>query len=102
MYATSARSTAPSTERSSGYDVPPASARAVVDSNILVRGILRRHASAAVRVFDALVAAALEGDADYLVTDDRHDLLPLKVIRVSGYRPVQLVAPGPFVKYVLG
>ena len=35
---------------------------------------------------------------DYLVTDDRRDLLPLKVIRVSGYRPVQVVTPRGFLR----
>jgi len=40
-----------------------------------------------------VVACALEGGADYIVTDDRRDLLPLKVVRVSGHRPVQVVTP---------
>jgi predicted nucleic acid-binding protein len=39
---------------------------------------------------DMVVVCAVEGGADYLVTDDRRDLLPLKVIRMSGYRPVQV------------
>jgi predicted nucleic acid-binding protein len=45
-----------------------------------------------------VVACALEGGADYLVTDDRRDLLPLKVIRMSGYRPVQVVTPRSFLR----
>ena len=45
-----------------------------------------------------VVGCALEGDADYVVTDDRRDLLPLKVLRVAGHRPVQIIAPGPFIK----
>lgn len=45
-----------------------------------------------------VVACALEGEADYLVTDDRRDLLPLKVVRVSGYRPVQVVTPRGFLR----
>jgi putative PIN family toxin of toxin-antitoxin system len=49
-----------------------------------------------------IVACALEGRAEYIVTDDRRDLLPLKVIRVSGYRPVQIVAPTAFLKTVRG
>ena len=49
-----------------------------------------------------IVACALEGDADYIVTDDRRDLLPLKVIRVAGHEPVQIVAPRAFLKSVLG
>ncbi len=142
--------------------------RAVVDTNILVRGILRRRGqSAAVRVFDALVrgdftallsdyildevrktlrepdvralrrltddeidgiaaglravcemvpgtyedldkvprdikdrpvvAAGVEGGARYLVTGDNH-LLSLKVVIVSGYRPLQIVSPGDFMR----
>ena len=49
-----------------------------------------------------VVACALEGGAEYIVTDDRRDLLPLKVIRAAGYRPVQIVAPRAFLKNVLG
>jgi len=45
-----------------------------------------------------VVACALEGGADYLVTDDQRDLLPLKVIRVSGYHPVQVVTPRGFLR----
>lgn len=48
-----------------------------------------------------IVAAALEGAAEYLVTDDG-DLLDVKTIVVAGHRPVQIVAPGPFVKQLLG
>jgi hypothetical protein len=47
-----------------------------------------------------IVAAALEGGADYLVSDDS-ELLGVKMVLVSGYRPVQMIAPGPFVKNVL-
>lgn len=49
-----------------------------------------------------IVACALEGDADYIVTDDRRDLLPLKVIRVAGHKAVQIVAPTAFLKSMLG
>ncbi len=45
-----------------------------------------------------IVACALESTADYIVTDDRRDLLPLKVIPVAGYKPIQIVAPGPFLR----
>ena len=48
-----------------------------------------------------VVACALEGGADYLVTDDRRDLLPLKVIRVSGHHVVPVVTPRGFLR-VLG
>ena len=48
-----------------------------------------------------IAACALEGGAQYIVTDDRRDLLPLKVIRVAGHRPVQIVAPQSFLKDVL-
>jgi len=45
--------------------VPRALVRAVVDTNILVRGILRRREAAAVRVFDSLV----RGDFQPLISD---------------------------------
>lgn len=45
-----------------------------------------------------VVACALEAEADYIVTDDRRDLLPLKVIRCSGYHPVQIVSPPAFLR----
>jgi putative PIN family toxin of toxin-antitoxin system len=48
-----------------------------------------------------LVACALEGEADYLVTDDRRDLLPLKAVRVSAHHVVQVVTPRGFLR-VLG
>ncbi len=37
-----------------------------------------------------VVAAALEGSADYIVSDDRRDLLPLKAIRLSGHHVIQV------------
>ena len=43
-----------------------------------------------------LVACALEGGADYLVTTDARDLLPRKAVRVAGYRTVQIVRPHVF------
>jgi putative PIN family toxin of toxin-antitoxin system len=48
-----------------------------------------------------LIEAALEGAAEAIVSDDV-DLLSLKVVKVRGFRPVQIYAPGPFLKYVLG
>ena len=45
-----------------------------------------------------VVACALEAEADFVVTDDRRDLLPLKVIRCAGYRPVQIVSPTAFLR----
>lgn len=150
--------------------MPRALVKAVVDTNILVRGILRRRESAAVRVFDALVrgdfqplistyilgevrttlyepevralrrledreiesivgaleevcdlvpgnyqdldrvprdlkdrpivAAGIEGGAHFLITDDRRDLLPLKVILLAGYRPLQILTPGDFLRHL--
>jgi putative PIN family toxin of toxin-antitoxin system len=44
-----------------------------------------------------LIEAALEGAAEAIVSDDV-DLLSLKV---RGFRPVQIYAPGPFLKHVL-
>jgi putative PIN family toxin of toxin-antitoxin system len=50
-------------------------------------------------VKDNIVAAcALEAGVDYIVTDDRRHLLPLKVIRCSGFDPVQVVRPGDFLR----
>jgi predicted nucleic acid-binding protein len=48
-----------------------------------------------------ILSAALEGGADHLVTDDG-GLLEVKTLIVSGYRPVQITAPGPFLTHVLG
>jgi predicted nucleic acid-binding protein len=45
-----------------------------------------------------VVCCALEAEAEYIVTDDRRDLLPLKVIRCAGYRPVQIVSPPAFLR----
>lgn len=45
-----------------------------------------------------VVGCALESGAEYIVTDDRRDLLPLKVIRCAGYRPVQIVSPPAFLR----
>ena len=48
-----------------------------------------------------IVATALEGGAEYLVTDDS-DLLDVKVLSVPGFAVLQVTAPGPFAKHVLG
>lgn len=45
-----------------------------------------------------VVACALEGDADYIVSGDTRDLLPLKAIRVPGHDVVQIVSPAAFLK----
>jgi predicted nucleic acid-binding protein len=47
-----------------------------------------------------IVSAAIEGGAEYLVSDDAA-LLDVKAVLVSGYRPIQVIAPGPFAKQVL-
>ena len=145
--------------------------RAVIDSNLLVRGLLRRRrSSAAVRLLDAavdgsfrlvlspylltevsdtlrepevralrgltdaqidafvaaladvsqvvqgayavsvvsrdpdddpVIACALEGDARFVVTDDRKHLLPLKVVRIAGHRAVQIVSAAEFLRHHL-
>jgi len=41
-----------------------------------------------------VLACALEAGARFVVTDDRKDLLPLKVVRLSGHAPVQIRQPG--------
>jgi len=38
-----------------------------------------------------IVAAALKGGAEYIVTEDARDLLSLKVIKVHGFPPIQVV-----------
>jgi predicted nucleic acid-binding protein len=48
-----------------------------------------------------IISAALEGGADHIVTDDG-GLLDVKTIVVSGYAPVHVTAPGPFLGHVLG
>ena len=48
-----------------------------------------------------IIAAALEGAAEYLVTDDA-SLLDVKALSVAGHQTLQIIAPGPFVKQVLG
>jgi putative PIN family toxin of toxin-antitoxin system len=45
-----------------------------------------------------VVACALEAEAELIVTDDRRDLLPLKVIRCAGFQPVQIVSPTAFLR----
>ena len=45
-----------------------------------------------------VVACALEGDAEYIVTDDRRHLLPLGTVRVTGYRPVRVVTAFDFLR----
>jgi putative PIN family toxin of toxin-antitoxin system len=47
-----------------------------------------------------IVSAALEGGADYIVSDDA-GLLEPKIVAVAGFQRVQVVAPGPFTKQVL-
>lgn len=48
-----------------------------------------------------IVAAALEGRAEHLVTDDS-GLLDVKMLNVPGFTVLQITAPGPFAKHVLG
>ena len=40
---------------------------------------------------------ALDGGADYIVTEDARDLLSLKVIKVRGFPPIQAVDASSFV-----
>lgn len=39
-----------------------------------------------------IMAIGLEAEAHYLITDDGKHLLPLKVIKVAGHRPLQIVS----------
>jgi len=45
-----------------------------------------------------VLACAIEGVADYVVTDDRRDLLPLKVVHLAGYAPIQIVSAAEFLR----
>jgi uncharacterized protein len=45
-----------------------------------------------------VVACALEGGAPFIVTNDRRDLLALKVILVAGHPAIQIVQPAPFLR----
>jgi predicted nucleic acid-binding protein len=47
-----------------------------------------------------LIEAALEAAAEAVVSDDI-DLVSLKVVKVRGFLPLQIYAPGPFLKYAL-
>jgi predicted nucleic acid-binding protein len=47
-----------------------------------------------------LFEAALEADVGYVVTDDLA-VLNVKRIEFSGFRPIEVIAPGPFLK-ILG
>jgi putative PIN family toxin of toxin-antitoxin system len=48
-----------------------------------------------------IVSTALEGGADYIVTEDAQDLLSLKVIKVRGFPPIQVVDASSFVRELL-
>ncbi len=45
-----------------------------------------------------VLACAIEGMADYVVTDDRRDLLPLKVVRLAAHAPIQIVSAAGFLR----
>ncbi len=45
-----------------------------------------------------IVSTALEGGADYIVTEDARDLLSLKVIKVHGFSPIQVVDAKAFLR----
>jgi len=45
-----------------------------------------------------VLACAIEGQAAYVVTDDRRDLLPLKAVRLAGHEPIQIVSPSGFLR----
>ena len=43
-----------------------------------------------------VIACAIESGAEHVVSDDKKHLLSLKVVRIKGYRPVQIVLPEDF------
>ena len=48
-----------------------------------------------------ILACALEGDAEYLVTQDKRDLLALKDHHVAGHRTIHIVTPASFLRNIL-
>ena len=48
-----------------------------------------------------VLAGALEGDAEYVVTQDKRDLLALKDHHVAGHRTIHIVTPASFLRNVL-
>ena len=48
-----------------------------------------------------ILACALEGDAEYLVTQDKRDLLALKDHHVAGHRTIHIVIPASFLRNIL-
>jgi putative PIN family toxin of toxin-antitoxin system len=49
-----------------------------------------------------VLACALESAAEFVVSEDRRDLLRLKVIRVSGHQPIQIVSASGFLRILRG
>jgi putative PIN family toxin of toxin-antitoxin system len=47
-----------------------------------------------------VLACAIEGQADYVVSDDRRDLLPLKVVRLAGHAAIQIVSAAGFLRII--
>lgn len=45
-----------------------------------------------------VLACAIECLADYVVTDDLRDLLPLKVVRLAGHAAIQIVSAAGFLR----
>ncbi len=105
--------------------------RAVLDTSVLVRGILSSRGPSGqilnsffAGAFDLVLSlsiltevesvfrrrrilarpsfvwenSALEGRADYIVTEDARDLLSLKVIKVHGFSPIQVVDAKAFLR----
>jgi len=47
-----------------------------------------------------VIATALEGHAGYIVTEDGHDLLPLKDKLVKGYHPIHVLRAADFLRHL--
>jgi putative PIN family toxin of toxin-antitoxin system len=63
----------------------------------IVRGALEVHQASRDPKDNMVLACAIEGRADYLVTDDRRDLLPMK-----HYHGVQIVSVPGFLRILRG
>jgi putative PIN family toxin of toxin-antitoxin system len=74
----------------------------LLDAAEVVAGIYRLELVPTDARDDHVVSAALETAADYLVSVDGRDLLPLKVIKVRGFRPIQIVDARAFLQVLRG
>jgi predicted nucleic acid-binding protein len=75
---------------------------ALLDAAEVARGAVRLDVVPTDVRDNHVIAAAIEGGARYVVTEDARDLLSLKVIRLSGFAPIQILNAASFLSGVLG